>query len=276
MILKDPSKFHHTFVICTKDRPLDLFSLLKSVNQQSQQPYKIIIVDSGDLPPKNLSFISSSFQYIRSEPGLTHQRNIALSLIFENEDRSEIIHFVDDDVTLDINYLKMCDEVFSENESIFGCTGLDLNRFESKKLFAKSIKLVLGKVLKISGIMTRSAINIGIYNFDYAYEVDWMPGCNMIFRKSVLHNKEFNEFRMGYGLGEDVEFTYGISRNHKLIFSPKIKYRHHLSAINRIKSSDLVKKVYLHKLYMAYLFPNDFSLAQIKILQKIFSIRALL
>ena len=276
MILKDSSKFHHTFVICTKNRPLELFSFLKSVNQQSQQPYKIIIVDSGDLPPQNFSVILSTFQYIRTEPGLTHQRNIALNLIFEKDDRSEIIHFIDDDVTLDINYLKMCDEVLSEDESIYGCTGFDLNRVESQKLFAKLIKLVLGKVLNLSGVMTRSAINIGIYNFDNAYEVDWMPGCNMIFRKSVLHNKEFNEYRVGYGLGEDVEFTYGISRNHKLIYSPDIKYRHHLSAINRIKSSDLIYKVYHHKLYMAYLFPNDFSLAQIKILQKIFSIRSIL
>ena len=51
-------------------------------------------------------------------------------------------------------------------------------------------------------------------------EVDWLSGCSMSFRRAVFEMFSFNEELTGYGLGEDVEFSYRVHQRGRLLVTP--------------------------------------------------------
>ena len=65
-------------------------------------------------------------------------------------------------------------------------------------------------------------------------EVDWLSGCAMSFRQLVFDDFSFNEELRGYGLGEDVEFSYRVRQRGRLIVTPDARIEHLQSARNRM------------------------------------------
>ena len=70
-----------SIIICTKDRGYDLDRCLESLGRQSRQPEQVIVVDSGSDNSRDIvaeyarDHSDVDVIYLRSEPGLTRQRN---------------------------------------------------------------------------------------------------------------------------------------------------------------------------------------------------------
>jgi GT2 family glycosyltransferase len=65
-------------------------------------------------------------------------------------------------------------------------------------------------------------------------EVDWLSGCSMSFRRDVFETFSFNEEFKGYGLGEDVEFSYRVRQLGRLLVTPDARIEHLQSPVNRM------------------------------------------
>jgi hypothetical protein len=252
---------------------MELKTLLDTIRVQELLPDKVIIVDSSDFSLDLDEEINYEFIYIKSKPGLTYQRNIGLNRIFESHVASGLVHFLDDDVILQPEYFKKSKETFIQDPTIVGCTGNDLNRSDKSSLSFRLLRYISENVFNFSGKLTKSCLNLGIFNSVSSYRIDWMPGCNMIYQINALSDARFDEERLGYSFGEDVDFTYRISKNAKLVYSPFIKYRHELSSNNRIKPKDLHGISLAHKMKMYHLYPNDFSYAHIIWVHRILGLR---
>jgi len=220
-----------SLIIPTKNRTQDVMRCLKSISIQTILPNEIIIVDSSntDELKSKLNTFTLNIRYIRSEPGLTHQRNIGIK-----NSSGDIIIFLDDDVIIDKDYIKEIIYVFNHYppEMIGGVTGEILNKEREKGLIQKFRELI-SKVFAIlffllrygngrfqlSGFPTiiRSGSISRITNVEFLY------GCNMAFRKKIINRFKFDENLLGHGWGEDDDIAYRISRKYQNIYTPFAK-----------------------------------------------------
>jgi hypothetical protein len=56
--------------------------------------------------------------------------------------------------------------------------------------------------------------------------VEFLSGCNMAYRRAVLDELRFDERLSGYALGEDLAFSYAVSRRWRLVLTPAARLDH--------------------------------------------------
>lgn len=251
-----------SFVICTKDRPLDLQSCVKSIVKQTILPYEVIIVDasSGDISIENQKNCESildnkiKFVYIRSEPSTTRQRNIGV-----NSAIGDIVFFLDDDVILRQNYHEKMLEVYElkNDQNLGGVRGSYSNYNDEsrkttwlegifRKLFFMRRDLISGKSRTLPSLYP-----VEILKPDKIIEVEYMPTCICSYYRKILNEFKFDENLDRYALAEDWDLSYRVSRKYKLYQTPYALLFHKISPIMRIGNREFRKIQVLNLNYLA-------------------------
>jgi GT2 family glycosyltransferase len=238
----------HSIVICTLDRPDSVLRLLKSINETKiGRRAQIIIVDSSRnlhfqerlrlQLAKNFNQKSKVFSFFG---GLPSSRNFGIKHIEVSS--KGLVHFFDDDIVIEKSYFDGMENFFKENPEAYGgaprIAGLysDLGTPTKSNYFLKNFPSVgFGQV-------TVSGCNFWIEDVEnqLSINVDWLPGCCMVYRKTVLDIFRFNEnLEKGpgrnYALGEDVDFGLKISGQFTLKSIPNVRIKHLLEKSKRDK-----------------------------------------
>lgn len=229
-------------IICTKDRPDDLARCVESILQQEVVPVITIIDASGTDGTARLCeefrARATKLKYLRSIPHMTHQRNLG---VYGLEDDSEIIHFLDDDVVLRPGYFTSILQVFSSDSDgrIGGVGGvIDNEPLQQPRLMHRIFMLTSLR----DGALLRSGRNIHVYRATEPLQVDWLGGGTSSYRRQVFDDELFAESFEGYSYGEDIEFSYRVSRRWKLVVTPDAQLTHALSEVNRPLRYSLIKR----------------------------------
>lgn len=240
-------------IVCTKDRFDDLRIALSSIMSQTVQLDELIIVDGGQEDYRIKAFLEkcpdAAVRYFRTKPGLTLQRNFGV-----RKATGDVIFFFDDDVVLDPDYLHEVIAVF-ENDSlgkIDGTTGNITNRerLSCPRRFVRALFLLptgRGGTLP-SGEADLPYSPVGIK------PVSVLSGCNMAFRKSIFSDFSFDENIAGYGLAEDVDFSFRVSRKSQLIQVASAKLVHNTSNASR---DSYEKFCYMVGFNLSYVFRKN-------------------
>jgi ubiquinone/menaquinone biosynthesis C-methylase UbiE/GT2 family glycosyltransferase len=245
-------------IICTKDRATDLVITLESILQQTTKPERVMIIDSGsqsaDYNTLNQKFSNAAiaWQVIKSEPGLTHQRNVGIT-----HATCEIVLFLDDDVTLLPDYCAAVISVFTHDpeKKIGGVTGKITNDPFIPGLISTGVRKLFWLPLPKKGEMLPSGFANGIHHLvDQPINVQWLSGCNMAYRKEVLGQFWFDENLKGYSYAEDADFSYRVSKVKQLVFEPKASLVHRTSPANRLRQ---FKKAEMWVVNHHYLFKKN-------------------
>jgi GT2 family glycosyltransferase len=207
-------------ILCTKDRPSAITSLLYNISTLASLEYaKITVVDASQSSAEvNYEQFSELFtiQVIRSAPGLPTQRNLGLKATV-----NPIIVFLDDDVVLPQNFISATLSEFSKDDDIAGVGYLLKGvEFHDKKLL-KCISVRLNG--RHFGQVSKSGLNYWYPEVGNKLNFRppmWLPGCAMAFRRSQITGMLFNPVLEkgilgGYALGEDVDFTLALVANGK-------------------------------------------------------------
>lgn len=218
-------------IVCTRNRTFDLNEFLATLSNQSLLPEKILIVDSSitlsELDYSTLSNIEARIEHIQTKPGLTIQRNIGLEM---TKSKFDFLHFFDDDVLLDSDYIELAESIFLENDHLVGvCARTPDNPTIGPRLVKRFFLLDSKK----SGKLQRSGVNVGFRERGQAYLVDWMPGCCMSYKASAIGSNTFDESRANVGWGEDVDFSARMAMLGGLLCDPRLGVFHKLSKTNR-------------------------------------------
>ena len=227
--------FKASVIIPTYNRPLELKNCIKSILEQTVKPYELIVVDDGNLSelPVKKECQEKGIHYIylkKDKPGLTESRNKGIGLA-----SGDIIFFFDDDVVLFPDYISEILSIYQNDKDgiVGGVGGEVVNRKPLKirtclrrlfDIFFLVTGFNEGKVLP-SGF----CVNYGDTEFPIKRikKVDFLSGGVCSFRKEVFKEFLFNtEKYLGYGLGEDIEFSYRVSKKYTLIFNPKARLLH--------------------------------------------------
>ncbi len=248
-----------SIIIPTYNRENELRCCIQSILKQTVKPYELIVIDDGKLleaPLKN-ECKDSGISYIytkKDRPGITESRNAGIKLA-----SGDIIFFLDDDVVLSPFYIEaILTSYQNDQKKIIGGIGGVITNISPLKPVHK-LRRIFDIIFLVSGFNEGKVLPSGFctnygatgYQIKRTKEVDFLSGCTMSFRKKIFQEFSFDEKRyLGYGLGEDQDFSYQVSRKHKLIINPKAKLLHMESAKMKPNKAIMGRKYILFK----YLF----------------------
>ena len=162
--------------------------------------------------------------------GLARQRNEAVVIC--RKLGAAIVHFIDDDTEVSPGYFNAIEQRLAADPDVAGVGGIIVNQPEVRFVGLKRLFL-LGSCKR--GTVLRSGRNIlGQYPGTRASDhVDWLSGCSMSFRVDVFDSLAFDNALQGYSFGEDYDFTFRVSRTHRLAVEPSAHCVHHLTPTMR-------------------------------------------
>ena len=212
----------HTLIICSRDRVSSLLKTLQSVLYQdgSSYPHRIILVlnlrsdqDFQSICRALVELNHSNTEIILTTGGLPSARNLAIKALGE----TDVVHFLDDDVTVGKTYFRDIEFFLQKNPQADGGAPI-----ECEKPSKKSKSRIMALKQRLGMYQDPGKVSVSMRNYwgpidnTEPLQVDWLPGLAMFYRKSVLIEKEFHEklegFTLGpYGLGEDLMFTLGLT-----------------------------------------------------------------
>jgi glycosyltransferase involved in cell wall biosynthesis len=248
-------------IICTKDRPRDLDLTLNSLLTQTHPPDFLIVVDDGKdedtqelLKSHSLTRVVTTL-YLRSllpHTGLPSARNDGIRHLPAN---AEIVLFLDDDVTLENEYVYNLCKFFARNPQLSGVSGYITNGYNNRSFPEKMLLALIGLVNPVlvpaalfTPCVTHTAEAMGpLFRKGGKTHVpaQWLCGCNMAYRAAVFSEGwRFDEKLVRYALGEDLIFSHILHLHGKklaLVYNTKIQHRK--SPVGRLPSgSALVMK----------------------------------
>jgi len=243
-----------SIIICTKNRRNDLAITLQSVFLQSHLPDSVIIIDDSvtqdteDLIRECSATVPIRLVYIRSDKphsGLPAARNTGIRNL---PAATEIVLFLDDDVTLEKTYLESMLSVFRTHPEITGCTGHITNDYSTRPAYEKFLLWIIGTINPVlvpaslvhpSVTWTGEALSPLFPKPERTHtRAEWLSGSNMAYRGNVFSDGHFfDEHLTRYALGEDLLFSHLLFREGKdlsLVYTARLVHR--VSSGDRIPS----------------------------------------
>ncbi len=241
-------------VLCTKDRADDMRRCLGSIRSQSRVPDELIVVDSGsdDTEIVIREFASTTpncaVRYIRSEPGLTLQRNIGIRAA-----TMQILHFFDDDCELEPDYILEMQRPFEEDgdQKVLGAGPRLILCYQPSARALAMRKFFLMPYVRGDGRLLRSGF--GSYSWlspsNEPHRVEVLCGC-CSFRKEVFDHVMFDEHFKGYGYLEDLDFSFRVGRLGELVCNPCARITHWESPSARMNWRRMAKMEIVNHYYV--------------------------
>jgi GT2 family glycosyltransferase len=222
-------------IVCTRNRPTELARVLASIARQTTLPASALVVDSSDTDSSEQLVaacgaswpVGSKLEYLRSGPGLPHQRNLGIDAT-----KRPIVCFLDDDVVLEPDYFLAIGAVFAADDrrEIGGVGATIIDQPARARLW--KLDAVLGLDSAREGAVLSSGRNVRVYRVpDAPLEVDWLAGLATAYRREVFDSHRPNERLIVEG--EDVEFSYRVRQEWRLVVSPHARVFHAESGQNR-------------------------------------------
>lgn len=198
---------------------------LQSLAGCHPSPYEVIIVDGDESrsAENTVSGFADRFErvrYIASASGLTRQRNRGLETA-----TGDVVVFFDDDVRIASDVFLVLDSAF-EDDLVIGATG---------RVIEQQAKRIVGKHSAIrnwlpggsqEGRFTRYGYPRRLVDVHIPRSVELMHGSFMSVRREIAADVGFDEHLPGYGLAEDEDFAYRLSRRGQIRYVPSAVIEH--------------------------------------------------
>lgn len=223
--------------ICTAGRPAALATTLESLWHQTRKPAELIVIDDGRLDRVMLDGIAAhcekwgiAFRYERKQkPGLTSSRNRAAVIA-----TSEVIVYLDDDVTCSAGFLAETERVMSDRE-VGGVrpdvlepawSGLGSRLYQSGYALAGWWRIVPRRRPSTPPpAVARNGSDVR--------PTSLLSGAAMALRRDLVLANPFDERLTTYALGEDREMAYRLADRAWLVSAPLARVVHRRDAAGR-------------------------------------------
>lgn len=216
-------------VICTRNRASTLRGSLNLLtNSCIDLPSLIVIVDSSD-NSETQSVVEevsrncpTQITYIRSLPGLPHQRNVgAYHVLSSQKSHSRFLFFLDDDVVPDRDYFKETRILFAAHPKIGVLGGTDSGYVEPN---FRHLRRFLGFAGSGQQNISTGGFGTVIKPSLEIVQCLWVPGGMQTIRGALLQLEAFNgRIRM---YGEDIDMHLRLARHTEIAMSNRLRVRH--------------------------------------------------
>jgi len=248
-------------IIPTKNRTKDLVNLLDSLRNQTRVPDELVIVDASDnddtknMVEQKRDKLPFDIIYRSTAPGLTRQRNRGISL-----SRGNYLFFFDDDVILENGFIKIVTESFTQFKG-FNVAGI-MGRIANISNPLRSWEWLFKKIFFLSDFGQGRVKLSGLPSIRVDDELSFVEslsgGCTAYVRE-VFDHYRFDENLKGYAYLEDVDFSYRVGKEYRLLYQPKARLKHFPSTYLQADSKELRRMFIQHHAYLFHKnMPKDF------------------
>lgn len=260
--MKEKEGLSLSVIVPTKGRPHPLRECIASILRQDRLPEELIVIDQSPEPlvgnpvRETLSDKHAAVRWIYVHApeirGLPQARNAGVAL-----SGGDILLFLDD-VLLGPGYLRSVLKAFRELPDVGGVGGVVTPRLSRKHaLLARGF--LFGP---FRGEREVILWQHRLWRRQAPIAVQGLSGCNMSFRREIFHRHRFDERLEGQAVGEDLLFTYRVSRHYKLVLLPTAWVVHSCASSGRLDGARLkeAQALFYYYFYKRCLHPDAKSL----------------
>ena len=234
-------------MVPTKDRRADLSRMLGSVASQSCLPDQIIIVDGGDETVEGVvkEFPTLNIQYLRVyPPSLSKQRNTGMEAI---DPSMTLAGYMDDDLVLEPGAMvAMLSFWETATADVGGARFHIINEKLPRSVWIKSLFLASSRR---KGTVLPSGYTTPIGPISENLQVRWLSGGVTLWRSNVIEEFHYDEWFVGTGYLEDLDYSYNVGRKYKLAAVADARVQHLSYPIRKDKNYLLGKWQVINRMY---------------------------
>ena len=238
---------HMAYVVPTKDRPDDMRTLLASLQRQTRGVEQIIVVDGSDpaIDEVLAEFSDLAITYVRVfPPSLAKQRNAGMAVL---DDGINIAGYLDDDLVLEPDATERMIEFWQDADSEVG--GAAFSILNQPKAMANWLTGLFLLDDPSPGKMLASGFQAQIPTLFETIPTDWLYGGATLWRRTVIEAFQYDEWYIGHGYLEDVDFSYRVHQQYQLCVVGKAQVNHYSRPIRLESNYDIGKQQILNRLY---------------------------
>ena len=246
-------------VICTRNRPKELEQTLESIAASPPSVDLLLaVMDASNEEHQarirslveGFDALSSVYWPYTEEPSLARQRNAAVDRLPPS---IEIVHFIDDDVTVQAGYFEALSAALRSELDVGGAGGIVVEPTHDtpsptaewlRRLFFLSHPRP-GHVLP-SGSAT-DAQRPSPNDDSTLRNTEWLSGCSSSYRRNLLEQHPFDETLTGYSMLEDLDLSYRIHRQAPLVVQPEARLIHRRAPRNRLDTKRYGRALTVHR-----------------------------
>ena len=201
-------------------------NLLGSISRSTVAPDKIVIVYTGE----NITSITNQFQKnlnIEVIYSLIASQTLQKSLGIKSlSSKYEWVMFLDDDLVIKPNSLSILLNEYLLNPEYRDFAGFGCGISNRLKRSLNTWKICVLKFFKLysntPGSITKSGHAQPYLDNETQIEVQWLNGAS-VWSSQALDNYHTDLTPIPYSAYEDVDFSYKVSKQSKLMFAPKVE-----------------------------------------------------
>jgi glycosyltransferase involved in cell wall biosynthesis len=231
------------------DRPDDLARLLASLSKQTVPPAQIVIVDASNPPIEGLlaQYSSLPITYVREfPPSLARQRNAGMAAL---QDRIAVAGYIDDDIELAADATeRMLAFWESASPEVGGAAFTIVNQPLPHSVFGLLSQMFLLNSRKVGAVLS-SGFSTSITPQPHNVKTEWLYGGATVWRRPVIAKFQYDEWYIGHGYLEDLDFSYRVSREYELWLVADARLWHWTRPIRPERNVDLGKQQIVNRMY---------------------------
>ena len=244
-----------SIIIPTYNRQAELSDCLQAIADNSVQPDEVIIVEQGDATATEQ--VAAQFnlhtrvEYF-TEKSAARARNKGVEV-----SSGDILLFVDDDVVLDADYIKIAKEYFDKNLKVLGIMGRDMVAAEQRGGLVKKIRTFIGWLFWRGSYQSHSRVlwsghNVLKNQAEEELPAEWLLGVSCWRRRVFEEGFRYDHDYIRWCFGEDVTFSHQVylKYSESLRYVPTLHFYHYHSAGNRLANPAVIKMAIIYR----YLF----------------------
>ncbi|MEW1987590.1 glycosyltransferase [Brevibacterium casei] len=213
-------------IIATLGRPDHLNAALDSLSSSSDAPDEVLIVDGSaesdalELTRRHDAESPYPVRHVPSAPGLTRQRNVGLDTAV-----GDVVLFLDDDAKVPAHALHEVKATYSDS-GVIGVTARIVEPFGNDVGGKVSVLRRAFNAGGAPGTFTLSGFPRRLQDEAVRQDIEFMQGAFMSARLTEARRVRFDETLAGYGLAEDEDFSYRLSRLGRIRYLGDVEIEH--------------------------------------------------
>ena len=235
-------------LVPTLDRADDLVEMAGTLVRQTVPVDELVVVDAGrpgDLAERLRAVLDPAgiaLRYLRSEPGTSLQRNVAMDALARDPTPPDFLLLLDDDVLLEPDYVERSLEPFDLDldPPVGGVLATFTSPARTRGWQQHWFRL-FGMTHSVPGDEAAVTPSGGVRWLVEPSRVVPVPvasGGRTTYRWEAVASERFDEFLPGYALAEDVEFSYRVAKRWTLVHTPHARLFHKRSPSARVDYGD--------------------------------------
>lgn len=221
------------FVVPTRNRRADLGRMLSTLRDQTRRPDQVVVVDGGDadqtVEDVCREFPELAIDYVRVfPPSLARQRNAGIQVVRPD---IAVAGYLDDDLVLELDAVDAMMRFWESASSSVGGASFNITNVP-RPPFSK-IKGWFGLDGPRPGMVLPSGYQTMICPVEETVQTDWLFGGATLWRRDVLAHYTYDEWFVGTGFMEDVDYSHAVRQQWELWVVADARLQHLSAPVRR-------------------------------------------